>query len=173
MPSKQTDAQVALLLRVLDDAYDGKSWHGPNLRGTLRRMPVEQAMWRPRPGRRCIAEIVLHVAYWKYAVRRRLRGEKRGSFPLKGSNWFALPDKLPEEAWKGYVRQLDEQHQALRQAVASLPAGELSARPRGSKLDHAKVIYGVAAHDVYHTGQIRLLKAMSAGSPRPRRSRRL
>ena len=84
------DSRVAMLLDLLDEGYQRKSWHGPNLRGSIRRVTAGQAAWRPAAGRKCIAEIVVHAAYWKYTVRRRILNEKRGSFPLKGSNWFAL-----------------------------------------------------------------------------------
>ena len=88
--------ELALLLRILDEGYEKKAWHGPNLKGSIRGLSAEQAAWRPYPGRHSIAENVVHCAYWKYAVRRRLRGDKRGSFALKGSNWFAIPSPLSE-----------------------------------------------------------------------------
>jgi uncharacterized damage-inducible protein DinB len=162
MPTKHPDAEIALLLRVLDDAYSGKGWHGPTLRASVRKVDARQAVWRPARGRHNIAEIAVHAAYWKYCVRRRLRGEKRGSFPLKGSNWFAIPADLSAPAWRDYVRLLDEQHRLLREAVAALPPSRLGEAPASSKIDNAKIIYGIAAHDVYHTGQIRLLKSLHA-----------
>jgi hypothetical protein len=57
---------VELLVRLLDQAYDRKSWHGPNLRGSIRGLDPAVAAWRPAPGRHCIWEIVVHAAYWKY-----------------------------------------------------------------------------------------------------------
>jgi uncharacterized damage-inducible protein DinB len=151
---------IALLVSILDDAYDHPAWHGPNLRGAVRGVPAKQAVWRPKPKRHNIAEIVLHCAYWKYAVRRRLRGEKRGSFPLKGSNWFTLPQWLDDAAWRDHVRLLDDQHKALRETVATFPASKLSTIPAGCKVSNLKIIYGIAAHDVYHAGQVRLLKGL-------------
>lgn len=156
-------AEVALLLRILDEGYDRKAWHGANLRGSIRGLTAAQAAWRPRPDRHCIADIVVHAAYWKYTVRRRLRGDKRGSFPLKGSNWFALPDPLNDKDWHGYVTLLEEQHRALRAAIAELPAGQLDYAPPGSKVSNLTLISGIAAHDVYHTGQIQLLKRLQGG----------
>src|ERR1043166_3517437 len=94
---------IALLLQLIDQGYDKKSWHGPNLRGSLRGMSARLAAVRPAADRHSLAEIALHAAYWKYTVRRRLRGEKRGSFPLKGSNWFARGDVFSEEAWQSDV----------------------------------------------------------------------
>ncbi|MBN2563793.1 MAG: DinB family protein [Phycisphaerae bacterium] len=157
---ERTYGEMALLLRNLDDAYGGKAWHGPTLRGSIRGVSARQAVWRPRAKRHNIAEIVLHAAYWKYAARRRLRGDKRGSFPLKGSDWFVVPASLTEKTWRQYVSLLETEHRILREAVAALPSAQLHRPPRGSKVENAKLIYGIAAHDVYHTGQIRLLKSM-------------
>ena len=149
----------ALLLRILDDAYDRTAWHGPNLRGSVRQVSAEQAVWRPRPGRHSIAEITLHCAYWKYAVRRRILGGKRGSFPLKGSNWFALPAKLTNRQWRDHVKLLDGEHKALREAMATAPMTQLWTGS-GSQRRTAKHIYGIALHDTYHAGQIRTLKVL-------------
>jgi hypothetical protein len=158
-----TDPEIALLLALLNQAYDRKAWHGPNLRGAIRRLTADEAAWRPHPRRHSIAEITLHAAYWKYAVRRRLRGEKRGSFALSGSNWFSLPSPLTEDLWKGYVRLLDAEHRTLHDAVAGLPPAQLHEPRSGSKFTDAALIYGAACHDVYHAGQIQLLKRFQAG----------
>src|SRR5262245_66231960 len=63
--------EIALLLHLVDEAYGKKAWHGPNLRGAIRRISAAVASWRPQLNRRSIADIVVHAAYWKYAVRRR------------------------------------------------------------------------------------------------------
>src|SRR5438874_523546 len=89
-PDRMSESAIAelrelqLLLDGLDEAFDRKSWHGTNLRGSVRGVAVKEALWRPGPGRHNIWELMLHAAYWKYVVRRRITGEKRGSFLLKG-----------------------------------------------------------------------------------------
>lgn len=155
--------QIALLLQMLDQAYDKKSWHGPNLRGGLRGLSTAMAAWRPADNRHSIAEIAVHAAYWKYTVRRRLLGEKRGSFPLKGSNWFARPAPLSAEAWQADIALLEQMHQTLRAAVVALDPARLDRAPAGSKVTDLQIVMGIAAHDVYHAGQIQLLKRL-AGS---------
>ena len=102
----------SLRLQVLDQAYKRGAWHGPNLRQSLRGVSAKTAAWRPAPARHNIWEIAVHAAYWKYAVRRRLRGEKRGSFALKGSNWFKRPAELSEKAWRADLRMLKAEHRA-------------------------------------------------------------
>jgi hypothetical protein len=149
---------VRLLLALLDEAYDHPAWHGPNLRGSLRGLSEAEVSRRPRPGRHNIWELAVHSAYWKYAVRRRLRAEKRGSFELPGSNWFRCPDPRRRRRWKDDLELLDREHRALRRAVLALSDLELRRKPRGSRSSRGRMIAGVAAHDIYHAGQIRLLK---------------
>lgn len=153
-------AEIELLLSILDEAYEKAAWHGPNLRGSLRGVSAEQAAWRPVPGRHNIWEIAIHAAYWKYAVRRRLTGDKRGSFPLKGSNWFQKPESISKEAWQDDLRLLAKQHEELRKVIAGMDTAQLMQKTRGSKVTNARTIYGIAAHDVYHAGQIQLLKRL-------------
>ena len=153
-------SEIDILLSVLDDAYSGKSWQGPNLKGSLRGLSAAEAAWRPRPDRHNIWELVLHAAYWKYTVKRKLLNEKRGSFPCKGSNWFSRPQDLTTSAWKEDQRLLDGIHRDLREAIASLNPKILDRKLAGSRYKCAKLIYGVAAHDIYHTGQITLIKRL-------------
>ena len=141
--------ELTVLLDLLDEAFDKKSWHGPNLRGSIRGVTAEQAAWRPGADRHNIWELALHCAYWKYVVRRRLAGEKRGSFVLAGSNFFKRPENLSEAAWKSDIAILVAEHAKLRSTVAGLRGGDLH------------LIRGAAAHDLYHAGQIRLLRRMA------------
>jgi DinB superfamily len=153
--------EIDLLLRLLDEAYSRKAWHGPNLRGAIRGLGPRVAAWRPSAGRHNIWEIVVHCAYWKYAVRRRILGEKRGVFPLRGSNWFARPVAASSQAWHSDVALLQDMHQGLRFVVAGLSPQELKKIPRGSRVQNLVVLSGIAAHDVYHAGQIQLLKRLA------------
>jgi hypothetical protein len=147
---------VDLLLALLDEAYEKRTWHGPNLKQSIRGITAERAAWRPAPGRHNIWELTLHAAYWKYTVRRKITGVKRGSFALQGSNFFARPEngKANEAAWRQDKALLDREHRALRAAVA-----KVLRTPSGAKL--LRYLYRVAFHDVYHAGQIRLLRRLS------------
>jgi len=158
--ARRGDADRKLILRFLDEAYNKQAWHGPQLRGTLRRVNAKQAVWRPKSDRHNIAEIAVHCAYWKYAVRRRILGEKRGSFPLKGSNWFTIEGPLADTRWKEFVKLLDAEHRALRRAIEHASWAQLIAGPGGGPTRSAAHVHGAAMHDLYHAGQIQTLKAL-------------
>lgn len=151
-----------LLLKLLDEAFDKKAWHGTTLRGSLRGLAAGQAEWRPRPRSHNICEIAVHAAYWKYTVRRRLLGLKKGSFPLKGSNWFTHPGRLSERTWQNYVALLNEEHRLLREAVSRFDTAKLETRAPGTQSTYATLLCGIAAHDLYHAGQIQLLKRLQS-----------
>ena len=146
---------IQLVLALLDEAYEKKTWHGPNLKQSLKGVSARQAAWRPGSSRHNIWEVTLHAAYWKYALRRRIEGGKRGSFALKGSNFFPRPEKgnLNEAAWARDKKLLEREHRALRAAVA-----QVLRTTRGAKF--IPQFYGMAFHDVYHAGQIRLLRRL-------------
>lgn len=154
--------ELELLLCLIDGGYERKAWHGPNLRGSLRGVTFRTAAWRPARARHNIWEIAVHTAYWKYVVRRRLLGEKRGSFELKGSNWFPRPTVLTRHAWEVDLAVLEQAHRSMRAAVANLRPSDLHVTPPGSKVSNFDLIAGIAAHDVYHAGQVQLLKRLAA-----------
>jgi uncharacterized damage-inducible protein DinB len=150
----------AHLLASLDRAYDGRSWHGPNLLGAIRGLTPAEAFFRPGAGRHSVYDLVLHAAYWKYVARRRLTGEKRGSFPVKGSNFFPEPKAKDARAVREARTLLEDTHRTLRDAVEAMPDAAFSARH--GRWTAEELIAGVAAHDLYHAGQVQLVKRFFA-----------
>jgi len=119
-------------------------------------------VWRPAAGKHNIWELMLHAAYWKYNLRRRVLNEEKGSFALPGSNFFERPmDGLSDKkAWEKDVKLLIETHRSLRAAVANLKPKSLTDTASGSKYSILQTVNGIAAHDFYHTGQIQLIKRL-------------
>jgi hypothetical protein len=158
MPPESTELRS--LLSLLDEMFSGPAWHGPSLRGALRGVTARQAAWRAQPGRHNIAELTVHAAYWKYAVRRRLTGEKRGSFALDGSNWFPRTQVTPP-SWRADTALLDSEHRRLLGAVRAFDPRRLGRRIPGGKWTALETVRGAATHDAYHAGQIQLLKRLA------------
>lgn len=151
-----------LLLAVLDSAYDVRSWHGANLRASLRGITIEQAAFRPASDRHNIWELVVHAAYWKYDIRRRLTGGVGRSFAIEGSNFWSRPVEGTVREWKADLALLEGEHRALREAVAAFPEKRWTQKAPGKPFTFEGLVRGVAAHDLYHAGQIQLLKALQS-----------
>lgn len=158
--------QIDVILDLIDQAFDHKAWHGTNLRGAIRGLELEEVTWRPAAGKHNIWEVMLHAAYWKYIVRRRLLNEEKGSFALPGSNFFERPvdSFFDKKAWDKDVKLLVETHRTLRAAIANLKPGSLTETASGSKYTILQTVNGIAAHDFYHTGQIQLIKRLYQAS---------
>ena len=153
--------KIDQLLFLIDTAYDRVSWHGTNLRGSIRGVTPAQAAWRPGPRRHNIWELVVHAAYWKYVAWRRLTGAARGSFAEAGSNWFVRPTDKSLAAWKADVAMLGDAHRTLREAVAAVNPRDLDrTMSKSIRSTRRALIAGVAYHDIYHAGQIQLLKRL-------------
>ena len=155
----KTDLQQLLFL--IDTAYDRVSWHGPNLRGSLRGLTPALAAWRPAAGRHNIWELIVHAAYWKYVAWRRLTRAKRGSFPLAGSNFIQRPVTKTARALRDDLALLDEMHRVLREAAAAVRPADLDTGSGQRGVTKRALLTGVAAHDLYHAGQIQLLKRLA------------
>jgi hypothetical protein len=160
LPRRSPDPRIGLLLEMLDQAFNQRGWHGATLRGALRGVTPAMALWRPAPERHNIWELTIHAAYWKYAVRRRLGGDAAGSFERKPSNWPEIPVPADSRAWKRDLALLEAEHRKLREVIRDLPPAALDRRSPKGVWTNAEEIHGVAAHDLYHTGQIQLIKRL-------------
>jgi hypothetical protein len=155
MPHRPADS----LLRQLDQAFDHRSWHGPNLMGALRGLKGDVLVWRPQDGRHNIAELALHAAYWKYRALRLISDDAPRSFELEGSDFMTREGPLSAAAWKSDVDLLVSWHRRFRAAAEGLTASRLSEIAK-EKFTVADAVAGVAAHDLYHAGQIQLIRRL-------------
>jgi hypothetical protein len=161
--ARPADPRIVLLVEALDRAFSKRGWQGPTLRGAFRGMTPRRARWRPAPGRHSAWELLLHAAYWKYAVRRGLGGAGPGGFRRSPANWPDLPRPADARALARDLRLLGEEHRLLVAAVRRLRPRDLARlTPRG-EFTWAQVILGAAAHDSHHGGQVQLLKRLQAG----------
>jgi hypothetical protein len=109
-----------------------------------------------------IAELAVHAAYWKYRVCRLITDAPPRSFELPGSDFFERAGVPTETEWQADIQLLQEWHRSLAAAVESLPAERLPRIPGGGRFTCAELIGGAAAHDLYHAGQIQLIKRLYA-----------
>ena len=157
------DRTLRLVARTLHPPR-GTAWHGgPTPAGTLRGVSARDAARRPLRGRHTIWELALHLAYWNYAVHRRLllaMGHERiARFPRSPANWPAMPKWATETAWAADRALLAEVHRRLREVINRFPAALLDRKAAGRRRwTCGDLILGITVHDAYHAGQIQLLK---------------
>jgi len=156
-------SEIEIHLMQIEQAFDHRSWHGPNLLGSIRGLKHPQAVWRPAPARHSIWENILHVAYWKWIACRRLRESADGKFPRRGSNWFERTAANTPDELKADIQLLKATHKELVEVVRHFDPKRLDRKRGGGDSTYRDLIVGIAAHDLYHAGQIQLLKGLQKG----------
>jgi hypothetical protein len=151
---------IRMLLFYLDQAFGRRGWHGPTLTAALRGVTVGRALWRPGPGRNTIWELVLHTGFWKHEVGRRLTGDP-APFSRSPRNFPRMPEDPTARAWEDDVALLKVEHANLVATVQKYPPAKLHRKIPGTRYIPAEQIAGIAAHDLYHCGQISLLKRLA------------
>jgi hypothetical protein len=147
-----------LLLDIIDDAFDRIGWQGPmNLKNTIEQLTLEQLIYNKTTEGYCAWQIVLHCAYWKWVVAGLLSDSTPADFPRAPKDFPTLPEEPNESDWKKDFNLLLEQHMLVRKAVLQFPEEKWFeiTKPPHDPMTYIKRVYGLAAHDVYHTAQIR------------------
>jgi uncharacterized damage-inducible protein DinB len=141
-------------------AYDGDAWHGPPLRAVLDGVSAETAAARPIRDAHSIREIVRHVTFWYDGVRRRIGGEVVD--PQATEEWPEAAGE-GEEGWRRELADLDRAHEALLGVVGPLGVEDLERTVPGQPYSAYILLHGLVQHNLYHAGQIALLKKAAGG----------
>ena len=143
---------IERIIDQLNAAFGGKAWYGPPLRNLLDGVTQEQATAHPIPGAHSILELVVHAGTWIDVVARRLRGEPIESTTVE--DW----SNATKTTFAVAIEELEHAESRLLDAVARLTPEDLDRKVPGHKHSVYAEIHGVLQHNVYHAGQIALLK---------------
>jgi len=153
-------SETARIADQLRRAFQGNAWHGDSLLEILEGVTAAQAAARPVKHAHTIWELVLHITAWDSAVRRRLAG---AAVDLSDEQNFPSVMDPSENAWRRTIEQARKVHNELVQAVEAFPDERLAEKVPGKKSEpdwynFYYMLHGVAQHELYHAGQIALLK---------------
>jgi uncharacterized damage-inducible protein DinB len=148
-------SEIARILDQMDRAIGGEAWHGPHLQQVLDGLSAEQASMHPVKGAHSIWEIVNHLAAWNRIVHKRFAGTAVDVSPEM--DWPPVWD-TSEVEWKRSLDNLRESRASFRAAVEKVRDEELHEPPAGTEWSRYATLHGVVQHDLYHAGQIAVLK---------------
>lgn len=150
-------SEVSRIHDQLHRAYTGPAWHGPALREILAGVTWQTAAQRPIPGAHTIWELVLHVTVWMSVVTRRIEGAEMPTLP-PDQDWPAAPE--PSAAgWQEALDRLAHAQTNLETVVRGLTDDRLRDKVMGEvPYSIYTMLHGAVQHNLYHGGQIALLK---------------
>jgi uncharacterized damage-inducible protein DinB len=158
------------LVKELEREISGQPWHGPSLSAILNGITAEQAAHKPSPDAHSIWEIVLHMTGWKREVTRRAQGHS-ATEPADG-DWPAIGE-VSEARWNSARDDHMRAQHELAELVRTLSDEQLDTRVKGDTAAYIGAgisvranLYGILQHDVYHAGQIAILKKMAGATIR-------
>ncbi|SRR5579871_1484714 len=156
MKKEIKNSEAAGIADQLRRAFDGSAWHGPSVLELLEGIDAATAAAKPIADVHSIWELVLHIAVWDNSGMVRLAGKKHQ--PTGTANFPIVPRKPSEAAWRKAIAASKQTHEKLVRTVAALPESRLRARVPGKRYDFYHMLHGIAQHELYHAGQIAILK---------------
>jgi len=147
--------EVKKLHDQLRRAFHAEAWHGPSVMEVLGGVTADMAASRPLPNAHSIWEVALHIAAWKRIVTDRLEG--RYEQPSDDEDWPPVSD-TSDVAWEGALQFLKEMHQRLEDVVGEMDDDLLNQAVPDWEFTRYFLIQGVIQHDLYHAGQMAILK---------------
>jgi uncharacterized damage-inducible protein DinB len=149
-------SEAARIADQLRCAFEGSAWHGPAVLELLSDIDAATAASHPLPDAHSIWELVLHIAAWDGAVHRRIVTGK--AVTLNDAQNFPKVKDKSRAAWKETIALLKRTHKDLVRTVTALPDSRLHDRVPGKKYNVYVMLHGVTQHELYHAGQIAILK---------------
>jgi uncharacterized damage-inducible protein DinB len=159
----ETASEGARIADQLRRAFEGSAWPGPALLELLGDVDAATAAARPLPTVHSIWELVLHIAVWDDAGLRRLDGKK---WQPTGLANFPLVSAPTGAAWRKTIAATKRTHDTLVKTVARLSDSRLGERVPGKRYDFYHMLHGIVQHELYHAGQIAILKKAQERSGR-------
>jgi len=150
-------------VRIADQlrrAFYGSAWHGPSVLELVKDIDAKTAAAKPLDEVHSIWELLLHVAAWDRAGLIRLGGKK---CQMKGAKNFPPVTAPTDAAWRETVARVQSTHDELVETVAGLPESRLRDQVPGKRYDFYHMLHGIAQHELYHGGQIAILKKAARG----------
>lgn len=157
---KAATSEGSRIADQLRRAFYGSAWHGPAVLELLKDVDATTAAAKPLEDVHSIWELVLHVAAWDRAGLQRLGGKK---CQLKGAANFPRVPESTEAAWREAVAAAKRTHDTLVESVAALSDKRLRDQVPGKRYDFYHMLHGIAQHELYHAGQIAILKKARSG----------
>jgi uncharacterized damage-inducible protein DinB len=154
-------SEITRILNHYDAVLNGSPWHGDPIWQILDGISAETAAARPLKGSHTIWEIVMHMTFWEGVGTQRLAGQRAGL--VEELNFPAMPAPTSQN-WEQTLGQFRASNQQFRGALAKLDPARLDDLSAAGKRTYYDEAHGVIEHDIYHAGQIALLRKMGTSA---------
>ena len=147
--------EVKFVMDQLMTTFSGDSWHGPSVMKNLEGVTADEASERPLGERHTVWELTDHMTFWLEETLKALRA-KEVPKPDKVMDWPRMG--VGEEQWSQSVKRLEAAVNMLIDELAGWSTKDLEKMVGGADYSYRQMLHGVVHHNLYHAGQIAVLK---------------
>ena len=155
----QESKQIKDALRHL---YEGEVWHGPSIKEILVDMTSQDAIKRVTLKSKNIAEYLVHITNWRIFALEKLTGGDSYDIILNSEADWSVINSLDEKSWEEILQNYEEAQTELLEVVDTYTNAKLEAIVPSRKYTFYTLLHGVIHHDIYHSGQMMMLKRLTA-----------
>ena len=150
-----------LYIKQLETSYNGEPWLGTSIASKLKDVSAELAYARPMPDSHSIIEYVHHIICWREVLIMRLEGDFETKIAINSErDWKTYPYAYPDhKTWNAVLHKLDKSQNRLIDLLKNTDDDFLDKEKNKKKYDFETLLSGVIQHDIYHLGQIALVKS--------------
>jgi uncharacterized damage-inducible protein DinB len=145
-------SEIQHILSLLKSTFNKSPWYGPSVNDVLSDIDAELAELRIN-NTHSIIELVCHMTAWRTFVVKKLEGDV--DYKVDDALNFPTPFN-----WETTLKDLHESQAKLIAAIQNFDSSLLhDAVPNSSSgYTFFTLLHGIIHHDIYHTGQIILIK---------------
>ncbi|HWB63292.1 MAG TPA: DinB family protein [Chitinophagales bacterium] len=152
------ETEISRIAKTLEYNWDGPMWHGTNLKEVLSGITAELAFRKPGAGSHNIYELVAHLICWRRFVLEQLKGNAGYTVEINSATDWPGSYATNEESWQQLLDELEETQTELLALISGFKEEMLDEMVPGRKFSWYVLLHGVISHDIYHSGQISILK---------------
>ena len=149
-----------IYIMKFETLHSGRPWFGESVDKKLSDLTEDEVFMKPLAGVHSIAEILNHIAQWRIEIASRLQ---TGTINLKENDpndWIDLI-QLKKMGWENVKMEFYNSKNSLINFLKSTNDDFLNKPVKeGSKATYRHFIEGLIDHDIYHLGQVGLVKKM-------------
>lgn len=151
-------SEISRLQQMLQNSWDGNMWHGTNLKQVLEGIDFGKAFRKPTAGSHNIYELLMHMHCWRKFTVEQLKGNSSYQVELNSETDWPVKYEQTEASWKTGLALFKKSQEEIMASFSNLKEEMLDEMVPGRKFTWYALIHGLIHHDIYHSGQISILK---------------
>lgn len=152
------------LISKLDESFQGRPWFGDSLMRIINSVDFQLVNARPSGTQNSIARLVQHIINWRIFVIKKLERDAVFDIKRNDSNDWSEIEIRNEKEWRDLLQALQESQEKIKEILKTNDPSLLTNTVPGREYDYHYLIEGIIQHDIYHLGQIALVKKLTEGN---------